>query len=70
MTNKKEPTANKKTIQALEISSRPESFYRAGRRWTRTASVVPVSEFSKDEIKALKAEPNLAVVEKTIEASE
>ncbi|MDR0498389.1 MAG: hypothetical protein LBH03_01480 [Holophagales bacterium] len=61
---------NKKTVAVLEITSRPDSFCRAGRRWTKTATQVPLSEFTKEQVKALKAESNLVVVEKDVELAE
>jgi hypothetical protein len=53
----------------LEISSRPESFCRAGRRWTRTPEQVPLTAFSKEQVSALKAEPKLVVIEKGIKTA-
>jgi hypothetical protein len=59
-----------KTIKVLEITSRPESFCRAGRRWTRIPVQVPIDDLTKDEIKALKSEKELAVVEKDVVVAE
>lgn len=60
--------AKAKAVPALRIRSVPESFCRAGRRWTREVQVVPLSEFTPDQVEALMAEPNLAVVETELEA--
>ena len=65
-----EPKENQvatKEVPALKISSRPESFCRAGRRWTREPQVIAVSEFTKAQIVMLKAETLLAVEETTLE---
>ena len=58
------------TIKVLEIVSRTDSFWRAGRQWTKEAQQVPASEFTPKEIAALKAEKNLVVVEKEVEAEQ
>lgn len=50
-------------VPALRISSRPESWRRCGRVWTRTPQDVPVSEFSGAEVERLKAEEMLCVEE-------
>ena len=51
-----------KTIPALKIRAvPPRGFYRAGRRWTPEPQVVPLSDFDKKQIAALRAEPNLVV---------
>lgn len=53
--------AKPKTIPGLRIRSIPESFWRAGRRWTRESQDVPTSEFTRPQILALQKEPNLVV---------
>jgi len=55
--------ADPKPIPALRIRSVPASFWRAGRKWTKEAQEVPVSAFSKAQLAALRAEPNLVVEE-------
>jgi len=62
-------TKNEAGVPALQIVSRPDSFCRAGRRWTHDAQVVALSEFTKVQIAALKAETNLVVTETTLPAS-
>jgi len=53
--------ADPKPISAIRVRSVPISFWRAGRRWTKTPQEVPVSAFSKVQLAALRAEPNLVV---------
>ena len=55
------------TIKVLEIVSRPDSFWRAGRHWTKEPQQVPVDDLTRKEIEVLKADKNLVVVEKTVE---
>lgn len=59
-----------KTVPGLRIRSVPESFCRAGRRWSNQTQDVPVSEFDKKQLQALRAEPNLVVVDVEIELPE
>lgn len=47
----------------LRVSSRPESFFRCGRKFTRTPVDVPLADLKPAELKALKAEPMLAAFE-------
>jgi len=56
----------KNTIKVLEIVSRPPSFWRAGRMFTTEPIQIPLAELTQNEIKALKAEKNLVVVEKEV----
>jgi hypothetical protein len=53
--------AESKPIPGLRIRSVPASFWRAGRKWTKEPQEIPVSAFSKAQITALRAEPNLVV---------
>lgn len=56
-----------KPIPALKIRAVPASgFNRAGRKWTKEAQIVPLSDFTKAQAAALKAEPNLVVEETEI----
>lgn len=58
-------------IPALRIRAVPEQgFCRSGRRWTREPQVVPVSDFTPEQVAALKAEALLVVVETTLEPVE
>lgn len=51
------------TEKSLKIRSVPPSFRRAGLSFTAKETTLSVSELSEDQIKALKSEPNLVVVE-------
>lgn len=53
----------------LRVSSRPETFRRAGLVFTRLAQDVPLSELTKEQIKAIREEPLLAVADIEIEPS-
>lgn len=58
--------AEPKPIPALKIRSVPPSgFCRSGRRWVPEPQIVPTSDFTQKEIKALRDEPML-VVEDTV----
>lgn len=51
-----------KTIPALKIRAvSPDGFFRAGRKWTKEPVVVPVRDFTKDQVVALRHEPSLVV---------
>lgn len=56
-------TGKAKKQPCLEVRSAVEGFRRGGRAWRKEATVVPVKEFTKDQIEALKSEPNLVVTE-------
>jgi hypothetical protein len=58
-----EPGGDGKQGKHLVITADRDSFWRAGRNWTREPKTVPVDELTEDEILALKAEPVLTVVE-------
>lgn len=53
--------ADPKPIPGLRVRSVPASFWRAGRKWTKEPQEIPVSDFSKAQLTALRAEPNLVV---------
>ena len=52
---------------ALRVSSRPATFRRAGLVFTREAQDVPLSDLTKEQIKAIREEPLLAVADVEIE---
>ena len=68
MANKPEKTSS--SIPALKVTSRPDSFCRAGRRWTKEPQIVPLSEFKPEQVESLKAESNLVVEETAMDAPE
>lgn len=62
------PPAKGKTVPGIRVSAKAEGFRRAGRAWTKQPTDVPVSEFSKDQLKALRAETMLTVADIEINA--
>lgn len=50
-------------VPALSVVSGREGFRRAGRAWGKEATVVKLSELSKDQIKQIKGEALLTVSE-------
>lgn len=52
-----------KTVKALRIVSKPESFRRAGLAFTRTPSYHRLKDLTKEQIERLKAETMLDVTE-------
>lgn len=58
------------SVPALKVTSRPDSFCRAGRRWTKEPQTVPLSDFKPEHVESLKAEPNLVVEETTLAPAE
>lgn len=57
------PQAPAKTSKALSVQSSREGFRRAGRAWSREATVVPLADLTEDQIEQLRNEPALTVVE-------
>lgn len=56
------PKGKVKGVPALSIRSVPQGgFCRAGRRWVPSPQIVPVSDFTEDQVAALRAESNLVV---------
>lgn len=55
-----------KMIPAVKVTSRSPrgSFWRAGREWSAEPTTVPVSELTKDQLAAVRAE-SMLVVENT-----
>jgi len=62
-----EQKSKTKKVPGMRIIARVASFRRAGRAWGATAVDVPASDFDKQQIAALKAEPMLSVVDVDIE---
>lgn len=55
-------TAPIKPIPALAVRALPErGFWRADRHWTPEVQVVALSEFTEDQVAALRAEPLIVV---------
>lgn len=56
-----------KKVPALSIASAREGFRRAGRAWSKEATVVKLSELTKEQIAQIKGEALLTVVEVEVE---
>lgn len=67
MATTKQPGKAGPATKGLKVASAVEGFRRAGRAWGREPQVVPLSELTADQVEALKAEPNLVVVDVDIE---
>lgn len=64
-----ESKANQETrVPAISVIAMRDGFYRAGRRWSNSETVVPLSELTKEQIRQLEDEPALIVSEVEIEA--
>lgn len=63
------PKAAGPATQGLRIVSRPAGgFRRAGINFSAEGSTVPLSELTADQVEAIKAEPQLVVVDVDIAA--
>lgn len=60
--------AEKNTIKVLRIKSAWEGFRRCGHAFGKEPVDIPLDELTRQEIKLLKEEPMLAVVEAEIDA--
>lgn len=58
------------TVPALSVQSAREGFRRAGRAWSKEATVVVLSELSEEQIDQIKNETVLTVTEVEIPAQE
>jgi hypothetical protein len=50
-----------KPVPGLRVRALVEGFRRAGRAWSVLSVDVPLADFKKDEVAALRAEPQLVV---------
>ena len=50
-----------KPVAGLRVASKGASFCRAGRRFTRDATDIPLAELSAEQVEALRTEPSLVV---------
>lgn len=64
---KNDSPAKPEKAKGLRIAAKSDTFRRAGLTFTREPTDVPLAVLSEAQIKALKAEPMLAVVECEIE---
>jgi hypothetical protein len=53
----------KRTEPALRVTAKTNGFRRAGRAWSDKPTVVPVADFTEEQVAALKEEPRLVVEE-------
>lgn len=60
---KADPATNTVKVPALSVVSGREGFRRAGRAWGKEATVIKLSELSKEQIKQIKGEALLTVSE-------
>ena len=60
--------ANK--IKVVTVRALVDGFRRAGYAFNRAARHIAVSELSKEQIKQLNEEPNLAVIEQEVDAAD
>lgn len=58
---KTDSATNTVKVPALRVVSGRDGFRRAGRAWNKEATVVKLSELSKDQIKQIKSEALLTV---------
>ena len=61
---KQDKTEQKKP--ALSITSRPDSFRRAGYVFTQEPTIIPMDELSDEQVEQLKSESKLVVSETTV----
>ena len=47
--------------RALRVSATRDGYRRAGRGWSRTPEIVPLADFSDEQIQQLVSDPHLAV---------
>ncbi len=57
-----------KKVNALRVTSKRDGFRRAGRAWSKEATVVSMAELSEEQIEQIKGEPMLDVAEIEIDA--
>lgn len=50
-------------VPALSVTSSQDGFRRGGRAWSKAATVVKLSELTKEQIKQVKGETMLTVTE-------
>lgn len=56
--------------QGVEVIAKTDVFYRAGRQWGQTPTVVPLSDLTEDELQELRDEPLLIVRDVEIKPKE
>ncbi|EGJ49044.1 HI1506-related protein [Desulfocurvibacter africanus] len=61
MNTQNKTTAKPEFVEAVRVVAKRNGFRRAGRAWSASGEVVPLSELTKEQLDALCAEPNLVV---------
>jgi hypothetical protein len=61
--------AAKKKVPVLEVTAKSERFRRAGISFSKNVTRLVVADLKDEQIKAIKAEPMLSVVEVTADVS-
>lgn len=59
-----------KTIAGLRVVAKTAGFRRAGRAWSDKPTEVPVSEFKREQLAQLRADPGLIVIDTELAAPE
>lgn len=54
--------------KGIEVIAKTEVFYRAGRQWGQSPTVVPLADLTEDELQELRDEPMLIVRDVEIKA--
>lgn len=57
-------------VTHLFVQAKRDGFRRAGRAWPAEQTVVPIDEFTEDQVRELLSEPQLVVVPSTVDPSE
>lgn len=69
-TTPKAPATKAGKVSAIKVIARADSFRRAGRVFTGEATVIPLSELSKEQLAQLRDEPKLVCQDVEIDAEE
>lgn len=59
-----------KAVTHLVVQAKRDGFRRAGRAWPAEQTVVPIDEFTEDQVHELLAEPQLVVVPSAVDPTE
>ncbi len=59
----------KKKVPVIQVTAKREKFRRAGFEFTHETRTIPVVDLSKEQLKAIKAEAMLVVVEGEMEVA-
>ena len=57
-------------VTHLVVQAKRDGFRRAGRAWPAEQTIVPIDEFTEDQVRELLAEPQLVVVPSTVDPTE